>query len=255
VGGQGVTGSVGQEMRDGIGEMAGGLVFSAAAAGIVMVGWPSEGACRYSTGRVSSGRFRGGAALGAWMVAVALVSLGLPVATLVVWRRQAALSAGHGSGRRRGKGGHGDGRGSGVALVSSSAVSPAAVSPAATVAPSPSTTEPAAAVVTAPVVPAVLAAAVAVATEEAVVARAGPHPGPAPPPAAITAAADKVCYDAKDYAYRDHEQDNQKQFHGTTLPVDARDARSYLTRMRPFVTTLSFLRAPARGSYTRPQTY
>jgi len=192
-----------------------------------------------------------GAALGAWMVAVALVSLGLPVATLVVWRRRAALSAGHGSGRRRGKGGHGDGRGSGVALVSSSAVSPAA-----TVAPSPSATEPAAAaVVTAPVVPAVLAAAVAVATEEAVVARAGPRPGPAPPPAAITAAADKVCYDAKDYAYRDHEQDNQKQFHGTTLPVDARDARSYLTRMRPFVTTLSFLRAPARGSYTRPQTY
>jgi hypothetical protein len=222
VGGQGVTGSVGQEMRDDI--------------------LGTEGACRYSTGRVSSGRFRGGAALGAWMVAVALVSLGLPVATLVVWRRRAALSAGHGSGRRRGKGGHGDGRGSGVALVSSSAVSPAA-------------TEPAAAVVTAPVVPAVLAAAVAVATEEAVVARAGPRPGPAPPPAAITAAADKVCYDAKDYAYRDHEQDNQKQFHGTTLPVDARDARSYLTRMRPFVTTLSFLRAPARGSYTRPQTY
>ncbi len=180
------------------------------------------------------------------MVAVALVSLGLPVATHVVWRRRAVLYAGHGSGRRRGKGGHGDGRGSGAALISSSAVS---------VAPSPSATEPAAAVVTAPVVPAVLAAAVAVATEEAVVARAGPHPGPAPPPAAITAAADKVCYDAKDYAYRDHEQDNQKQFHGTTLPVDARDARSYLTRMRPFVTTLSFLRAPARGSYTRPQTH
>jgi hypothetical protein len=253
VGGQGVTGSVGQEMRDDIlGRWLGGSCSRPRRpASSWSGGWPSEGACRYSTGRVSSGRFRGGAALGAWMVAVALVSLGLPVATLVVWRRRAALSAGHGSGRRRGKGGHGDGRGSGVALVSSSAVSPAA-----TVAPSPSATEPAAAaVVTAPVVPAVLAAAVAVATEEAVVARAGPHPGPAPPPAAITAAADKVCYDAKDYAYRDHEQDNQKQFHGTTLPVDARDARSYLTRMRPFVTTLSFLRAPARGSYTRPQTY
>jgi hypothetical protein len=133
------------------------------------------------------------------------------------WRRRAALSARHGSGRRRGKGDHGDYTGSGVALVSSSAVSPAA-----TVAPSPSATEPAAAaVVTAPVVPAVLAAAVAVATEEAVVACAGPRPGPAPPPAAVTAAADKVCYDAKDYACRDHEQDNQKQFHGTTLPVDA----------------------------------
>ena len=250
MGGRGVTGS-GRRCGTVLGRWPGGSCSRPRRpASSWLGGWPSEGACRYPTGRVSSGRFRGGAALGAWMVAVALVSLGLPVATLVVWRRRAALSAGHGSGRRRGKGGHGDGRGSGVALVS-----PSAVSPAATVAPSPFATEPAAAVVTAPVVPAVLAAAVAVATEEAVVACAGPRPGPAPPPAAITAAADKVCYDAKDYAYRDHEQDNQKQFHGTTLPVDARDARSYLTRMRPFVTTLLFLRAPARGSYTRPQTY
>ena len=42
-------------------------------------------------GRVSSGRCRGGVALGAWMAAVALVSLVLPAITLLVWGRPAAV--------------------------------------------------------------------------------------------------------------------------------------------------------------------
>ena len=76
-------------MRDGIGEMAGGLVFSAAAAaGIAMVGWLAvRGGLPVFDGTSFIGTLPGwgGAALGAWMVAVALVSLRLPVATLVVW--------------------------------------------------------------------------------------------------------------------------------------------------------------------------
>jgi hypothetical protein len=66
------------------------------------------------------------------------------------------------------------------------------------------------------VVPTVVAAA-----EEAVVTGAGSRARGSTSPAAVAAsAADKVRDDAEDYAYRDHEQDNQKQFHGTTLPAD-----------------------------------
>ncbi len=92
----------------------------------------------------------------------------------------------------------------------SSAVSPAtaAVAPAA-----PTAAEPAApAVVAAAVVPTVVAAP----TEEAVVAGAGSRAGSP----LTAAAAKKVRDDAEDYAYRDHEQYDQKQFHGTILPVD-----------------------------------
>ena len=134
-------------------------------------------------------------------------------------RRRAARSAERGSGRQGGKGGNG-GRGFAVALVSA-AVSPATASsvpPAA-----PTAVEPTAAVVAASVVPAVVAAAaVAASAEEAVVAGARPRAGSSPTAAAVAApAADQVRADAEDYAYRDHEQDDQKQFHGTVLPVDA----------------------------------
>ena len=97
----------------------------------------------------------------------------------------------------------------------SSAVSPAtaAVAPAA-----PTAAEPVApAVVAAAVVPTVVAAP----TEEAVVAGAGSRTGSPLTAAAVAAtAAEKVRDDAEDYAYRDHEQYDQKQFHGTILPVD-----------------------------------
>ena len=100
-------------------------------------------------------------------------------------------------------------------MTSAAAVSPAtaAVAPA-----TPIAAEPAApAVVAAAVVPTVVAAP----TKEAVVAGARPHPGSLLTAATVAAtAADKVRDDAQGYAYRDHEQDDQKQFHGTILPVD-----------------------------------
>ena len=98
--------------------------------------------------------------------------------------------------------------------------SAAAVSPTtATVAPAaPTAVKPAAAVVAASVAPAVVAAS----TKKAVVAGgARSRVRPALSPATVAAsAAYKVRDDAEDYAYRDHEQDDQKQFHGTILPVD-----------------------------------
>ena len=108
------------------------------------------------------------------------------------------------------------GRGGGF-LGPPAAVSPAtaaAISPAAPTAVEPAT---AVAAVVAPVVPATVTAA-----EEAVVARARPRAGSPPTATAVAASsADQVRDDAEDYAYRDHEQDDQKQFHGTILPVDA----------------------------------
>ena len=69
----------------------------------------------------------------------------------------------------------------------------------------------------APVVPSVVAS-----SKEAVVAGADSRArGTTSPPAVAASAVDKIRDDAEDYAYRDHEQDDQKQFHGTILPVDA----------------------------------
>ncbi len=97
-----------------------------------------------------------------------------------------------------------------------------AVSPATATAVSPAAATPAAIVtVVAPVVP---AAVVATSAEKPIVAGAGANArvGPVSPPTAVAPATTyEVRDDAKDYTYRDHEQDNQKQFHGTILPVDA----------------------------------
>ena len=94
--GRGVgVGSTGWKVRDGLGEVGGGLAFAgAAAAGAALVGWLAtlgvlplfDGA-----GFVATLSGRGEAAVGAWMAAVALVSLALPAATLAVWGREAAV--------------------------------------------------------------------------------------------------------------------------------------------------------------------
>jgi len=96
-----------------------------------------------------------------------------------------------------------------ISATTTTAVAPAASTPAAAIVP-----------VVAPVVP---AAVVATSAEEPVVAGAGASTrvGPVSPPTAVATATYEVRDDAKDYTYRDHEQDNQKQFHGTILPVDA----------------------------------
>ncbi len=74
-----------------------------------------------------------------------------------------------------------------------------------------------AAVAAASMVPAVVAAP----TKEAVVAGARSRAGcPLTASAVAATVADKVRDDAQGYAYRDHEQNDQKQFHGTILPVD-----------------------------------
>jgi hypothetical protein len=93
--GRGLARSVGQEVRGGTGEVVGGLMFAAAAtAGIALVGWlAGRGALPVfdGTGFVGTLPGWGGAALGAWMAAVALVSLALPATTLLVWGRRAAV--------------------------------------------------------------------------------------------------------------------------------------------------------------------
>ena len=93
--GRGLARSVGQEVRGGTGEVVGGLMFAAAAtAGIALVGWlAGRGALPVfdGTGFVGTLPGWGGAALGAWMAAVALVSLALPATTLLVWARRAAV--------------------------------------------------------------------------------------------------------------------------------------------------------------------
>ena len=87
--------SVGQAVRGGTGGMVGGLVFAAAAtAGTALVGWLAvRGSLPVFDGAGFVGTLPGWgeAALGAWMAAVALVSLGLPLVTLVVWGRLAAV--------------------------------------------------------------------------------------------------------------------------------------------------------------------
>ena len=90
--GRGVgAGSFGWKVR----EVAGGLAFAGAtAAGAALVGWLAAlGVLPVSDGAGFVGTLSGwgGAALGAWMAAVALVSLGLPAATLAVWGREAAV--------------------------------------------------------------------------------------------------------------------------------------------------------------------
>jgi hypothetical protein len=93
--GRGLARSVGQEVRGGTGEVVGGLMFAAAAtAGIALVGWlAGRGALPVfdGTGFVGTLPGWGGAALGAWMTAVALVSLAVPATTLLVWGRRAAV--------------------------------------------------------------------------------------------------------------------------------------------------------------------
>lgn len=105
-----------------------------------------------------------------------------------------------------------------AATAAISSATTAAVAPAA-----PTTVEPAAATVVAVVGPVVLAAVVATSAEEPVVAGAGTgaRVRSVSPPTAGAAATYEVRDDAKDYTYPDHEQDNQKQFHGMILPVDA----------------------------------
>ena len=87
--------SVRREARGGPGEVVEGLAFAgAAAAGTALVGWLATLgvlAVFDGTGFVGTLSGRGEAALGAWMAAVALVSLGLPVVTLAVWGRHAAV--------------------------------------------------------------------------------------------------------------------------------------------------------------------
>ena len=87
--------SVGQSVRGGTGGMVGGLVFAAAAtAGTALVGWLAvRGSLPVFDGAGFVGTLPGWgeAALGAWMAAVALVSLGLPLVTLAVWGRLAAV--------------------------------------------------------------------------------------------------------------------------------------------------------------------
>ena len=86
---------VGQEGPGGTGEVMRGLGFAAAAtAGIALVGWLAvRGVVPVFDGSGFVGALPGWgeAALGAWMAAVALVALGLPAATLVVWGRRAAV--------------------------------------------------------------------------------------------------------------------------------------------------------------------
>ncbi len=87
--------SVGQQVRGGTGEVARGLEFAGAATtGIALVGWLAvRGALPVFDGAGFVGALRGWgeAALGAWMAAVVLVSLGLPLVTLAVWGRLAAV--------------------------------------------------------------------------------------------------------------------------------------------------------------------
>ncbi len=89
------AGSGGREIWGGPGDVLGGLVFAAAAtAGIALVGWLAlRGMLPVFDGAGFVGTLSGwgGSALGAWMAAVALVSLGLPAITLAVWGRQAAV--------------------------------------------------------------------------------------------------------------------------------------------------------------------
>ena len=93
--GRGLARSAGREVRGGTGEVIGGLVFAAAAtAGIALVGWLAvRGALPVFDGLGFVGTLSGwgGAALGAWMAAVALVSLALSAITLLVWGRRAAV--------------------------------------------------------------------------------------------------------------------------------------------------------------------
>ena len=88
------AGSFGK-IRDGLGEVFGGLVFAGAtAAGAALVGLLAAlGVLAVFDGADFVGTLsgRGEAALGAWMAAAALVSLGLPAATLAVWGREAAV--------------------------------------------------------------------------------------------------------------------------------------------------------------------
>ena len=95
MGGRVEAGSGGREIWGGRGDVLGGLVFAAAAtAGIALVGWLAllgvlpvfDGA-----GFVGTLSGWGGSAVGAWMAAVAVVSLGLPAATLAVWGREAVV--------------------------------------------------------------------------------------------------------------------------------------------------------------------
>jgi hypothetical protein len=82
-------------VRGGTGEVARGLVFAGAAtAGIALVGWLAvRGALPGFDGDGFVGTLPGWgeAALGAWMAAVVLVSLGLPLVTLAVWGRLAVV--------------------------------------------------------------------------------------------------------------------------------------------------------------------
>ncbi len=94
--GQGLARSAGREVRGGTGEVVGGLVFAATAtAGIALVGWLAvrEALPVFDgPGFVGTLSGWGGAALGAWMAAVALVSLALSAITLLlVWGRRAAV--------------------------------------------------------------------------------------------------------------------------------------------------------------------
>ena len=72
-----------------------GLVFAGAAtAGTALVGWLAvRGSLPVFDGAGFVGTLPGcgGTALGAWMAAVVLVSLELPLATLAVWGRRAAV--------------------------------------------------------------------------------------------------------------------------------------------------------------------
>ncbi len=89
------AGSGGREIWGGPGDVLGGLVFAAAAtAGIALVRWLAlRGVLPVSDGAGFVGTLSGwsGSALGAWMAAVALVSLGLPAITLAVWGWQVAV--------------------------------------------------------------------------------------------------------------------------------------------------------------------
>ena len=91
MGGRGLARSVGREVRGG----TGGFVFAGAAtAGTALVGWLAvRGSLPVFDGAGFVGTLPGcgGTALGAWMAAVVLVSLELPLATLAVWGRRAAV--------------------------------------------------------------------------------------------------------------------------------------------------------------------
>ena len=87
--------SVGREARGCPGGVVEGLAFAAAAtAGSALVGWlAARGALPVFGGAGFGGTLPGWgeAALGVWMAAVALVSLGLPAVTLAAWGREAAV--------------------------------------------------------------------------------------------------------------------------------------------------------------------